>query len=464
MNPYYQDKFIKIYHGDSEEILKTLDIQFDACVTDPPYGLKFMGKKWDYDVPSAGLWSVILKSLKPGAHLLSFAGTRTQHRMAVNIEDAGFEIRDMISYLYDTNDMARKLIETLTPEQLKMLDATFGRDGMLGWCFGSGFPKSMDISKSIDKKAGAERSEGAREWSGGERIGGISHGGAQSGTNTRIIYDVPATEDARKFNGWGSALKPALEPITMARKPIEEDTIAENILKYGTGGINIDGCRVETGEVVSNHSRGMESSISKGKYGNSKEQETHQTDGRKLGRFPANLITDGSPKVIDGFPMTGNNTGGFTKGSTGSFGKSGVYGSAKGKFVDRTMPGFGNSGSAARFFYCAKASKADRGEGNSHPTVKPTKLMEYLINLVLPNGGILVDPFCGSGTTGVAASRLGVHAILIDQDEKSCEIAAKRCSREINNGETAENRFLNDDKIAVTTKNLSQTETSIFDM
>jgi site-specific DNA-methyltransferase (adenine-specific) len=128
------------------------------------------------------------------------------------------------------------------------------------------------------------------------------------------------------------------------------------------------------------------------------------------------------------------------------------------------MTGFGNSGSAARFFYCAKASKADRGEGNSHPTVKPTKLMEYLINLVLPNGGILVDPFCGSGTTGVAASRLGVHAILIDQDEKSCEIAAKRCSREIDNGETAENSFLNDDKIEVITKNCSQTETSIFDI
>ena len=205
MKPYYEDEQTTIYNGDCREILQTLpDDSIDAVVTDPPYGLAFMGKRWDYSVPAVEIWQQCLRVLKPGGHLLAFAGTRTQHRMAVKIEDAGFEIRDMIA-----------------------------------WVYGSGFPKSLDVSKAIDKAAGAEREVvGVAGKSGASRscMAGDFAGGEYMTTS-------PATESAKQWQGWGTALKPALEPITVARKPLC-GTVAENVLQYGTGGINVDGCRI----------------------------------------------------------------------------------------------------------------------------------------------------------------------------------------------------------------------------
>lgn len=371
-----------ILHGDCIDKLKELEPNsVDSIVTDPPYGLSFMGKKWDYDVPSVDIWKECYRVLKPGGYLLSFAGTRTQHRMAVNIEDAGFEIRDMIA-----------------------------------WVYGSGFPKSLNIGKAVDKLQGNER-----ESLGLAKGAGAGMSDNLVAINKGLLPEYEATKGNSEWEGWGTALKPALEPITVARKPLGEKTVAENVLKWGTGGINIDGSRVGTDEVITNHSRGSESAISKGKYGDSSEQETHQTEGQQLGRFPANLIHDGSDEVTDLL------------------------------------------NDSARFFYCAKASKADRDEGlegfeskqlyyddrrgssfdvfvkrdddgkplnpprkNSHPTVKPTKLMQYLVKLVTPKGGVVLDPFMGSGSTGKACKLEGFEFIGIEREAEYIEIAKAR--------------------------------------
>jgi len=320
------------------------DNSVDSIVTDPPYGLSFMGKKWDYDVPSKEIWEEALRVLKPGGHLLAFAGTRTQHRMAINIEDAGFEIRDMIA-----------------------------------WVYGSGFPKSHNIGKAIDKLG----------------------------------------EGEGEYEGWGTALKPALEPITMARKPLSEKTIAKNTLKWGTAGINIDECRV--GESGARNNGSVNGSGKNGIYGRFLGMEKKDY---KQGRFPANLIHDGSEEVVKNFPNSGT----------------------------------GDKGSASRFFYCAKTSKTDRNEGlegleekqyshdgrdkeienayqrnksvskNNHPTVKPTKLMQYLVRLVTPKGGTVLDPFMGSGSTGKACMLEDFNFIGCEMDADYIKIAEARIS------------------------------------
>lgn len=418
----------QLHSGDCLELLATLsDNSVDSIVTDPPYGLSFMGKKWDYDVPKVEIWEECLRVLKPGGHLLAFAGTRTQHRMAVRIEDAGFEIRDMIA-----------------------------------WVYGSGFPKSLDVSKALDKKANelpvfdAIRAH-IREWrdragltntqlnavigSSTNGCGMARHWTSEAGGQHAIpskdqwhklkallgwpdcefdaIYDkvkdgvdrpvighqrgtmfsfapgkdndriattlnitAPATEAARQWHGWGTALKPALEPITVARKPLI-GTVAQNVLEHGTGAINVDASRV---------------------------------DG---GRWPANLIHDGSDEVTELL------------------------------------------NDAARFFYCAKASKKDRDEGlesfseaktndgrkvdadnafqrgatlrkNIHPTVKPTDLMRYLCRLVTPKGGLVLDPFTGSGSTGKAAMLEGFRFIGAEMNPEYVEIAKARIESAVN--------------------------------
>lgn len=309
----------QLHSGDCLELLATLpDNSVDSIVTDPPYGLSFMGKKWDYDVPNVEIWKECLRVLKPGGHLLAFAGTRTQHRMAVRIEDAGFEIRDMIA-----------------------------------WVYGSGFPKSHNLKD---------------EW-----------------------------------QGWGTALKPALEPITVARKPLI-GTVAENVLAHGTGGLNIDGCRVATDELTP---RNNGQSATWGSFGSGYAEPS------KLGRWPANLIHDGSDEVTDLL------------------------------------------NDSARFFYCAKASKKDRDEGlelfdvkshpgeycianhngqprkhqpraNIHPTVKPTDLMRYLCRLVTPKGGLVLDPFTGSGSTGKAAILEGFRFLGAEMNPEYVAIAKAR--------------------------------------
>jgi len=301
---------IQLHCGNSLDVIATLgDDSVDSIVTDPPYGLSFMGRKWDYDVPSKETWEQCLRVLKPGGHLLAFAGTRTQHRMAVNIEDAGFEIRDMIA-----------------------------------WVYGSGFPKGK------------------------------------------------------------SCLKPALEPITMARKRAKK-----------VQPLNIDGCRVPTDEKLARPFNEANNEVL-GKF--SRFGNPNEPNG---GRWPANLIHDGSDEVTQLFPHT-------TSGAR----KAGTYGVAAGQgrygeFGVGEMPEIESSkGSAARFFYCAKANKKDRSEGNTHPTVKPTDLMAYLVRLITPPGGVVLDPFMGSGSTGKAAVREGFDFIGIEREEEYVAIASKR--------------------------------------
>jgi len=326
---------INLLHGDCLEQMKTLDDNsVDSIVSDPPYGISFMAKKWDYDVPSVEVWKEAMRVLKPGGHALIACGTRTQHRMVVNIEDAGFEIRDVVS-----------------------------------WIYGSGFPKSLNIHK----------------------------------------------KDEHCPEGWGTALKPSSEFFTLCRKPPSESTVAKNVLKWGTGGINIDGCRVGTEELA--YKSGM-ATFNNYRHGEGKytcDKPTSNTQGR----FPANLIHDGSQEVMELFPET-------------------------------------NKGSAARFFYCPKASKKDRNEGceglvkksakkfdggefksastiatdrvqrNNHPTVKPTALMQYLCRLITPAGGTVLDPYMGSGSTGKAAMLEGFKFVGCEIDDNYFNIARSR--------------------------------------
>lgn len=371
----------KLYLGNCLDHLEFMpDNSVDSIVTDPPYGLSFMGKKWDYDVPAVEIWADCLRVLKPGGHLLAFAGTRTQHRMACNIEDAGFEIRDMVSFLYDTNETAQTLIESLSPEQLKLLDATFGRDGMLAWTYGSGFPKSHNLKD---------------DW-----------------------------------EGWGTALKPALEPITVARKPFK-GTVAANVLEYGTGAINIDGCRVPfAGEQDERESKqkNKHGDFGSGPMSNKVfgEYKKDRDNYDPTGRWPANLIHDGHDEVVALFPESS------VTGKRSAKSQSAEVNGTNWLTGNHESTEYTDQGSAARFFYCAKASKKDRGEGNNHPTVKPTELMAYLCRLVTPPGGVVLDPFMGSGSTGKAAVREGFHFMGIEMDPEYLAIAEARIRHEAN--------------------------------
>lgn len=391
--PYYENENGRLYCGEAEEVLPNIE-PIHAIVCDPPYGIKFMGKAWDYQVPSVGTWKACYDALLPGGHLLSFAGTRTQHRMAVNIEDAGFEIRDMIA-----------------------------------WVYGSGFPKSLDVSKAIDKLLGADREvigdkiygDGKSCHAVSERAMLLSAGKSQSGRTTHNPLTAPATDSAREWEGYGTALKPAMEPITVARKPIE-GTVAENVLRHGCGGLNVDGCRVGNNAGWSYpNGRGGEGWHGRESLGTNLSIPIAATKGR----FPANLIHDGSDEVVGLFPNS-KSTGGINGGKLGKR----IYGNFENKVIGQNAGGLGDSGSAARFFYCAKASKADRGEGNTHPTVKPQDLIRYLIKLVLPHGGIVLDPFGGSGTLGVVCQKYGWKWVMIERDIKSVEIAVKRIEHE----------------------------------
>ena len=374
---------VDIRHGDCREVMATLDAEsVDAIVSDPPYGLSFMGKGWDHGVPGVEFWTEALRVAKPGAHLLAFGGTRTYHRLACAIEDAGWEIRDCMM-----------------------------------WVYGSGFPKSHDVSKAIDKAAGAEREVvgsklGQPGYSLTDGKGGLYGGGfGANGTGEgECAITAPATDAARQWSGWGTALKPAWEPIIVARKPLD-GTVAGNVLKHGTGGINVDGCRVGTDSTI----RTQGDSVSASGWASVRRSPVGGSDS---GRWPANLIHDGSEEVES------------------------------------------LTGSAARFFYCAKASKADRDEGceglelvthqsgmggampvddhgnardrfkaqsrNHHPTVKPTALMRYLCRLVTPPGGVVLDPFAGSGSTGKGAILEGFRFIGIEREAEYVEIAKVR--------------------------------------
>lgn len=569
---------MRLEHGDCAEVMASMESNsVDAIVTDPPYGLAFMGAEWDSFGASTGRESVderrdkmneylganavvpafasshshmpklsemrefqkrmtpifaeALRVAKPGAHLLCFGGTRTFHRMACAIEEAGWKVKDCIM-----------------------------------WVYGSGFPHGMDVAKAIDKASGAKRpvvGEIKKPDSYGYK-GNNTYGGRPDHDGVMEITS-PATPESARWEGWNTALKPAWEPIIVAQKPVE-DTIAANVLKWGVGAMNIDACRVPTDEKIENHSRSAQAAISKGIYGNSSAQHTHQTNGQKLGRFPANLVHDGSDDVLALFPQSKGQQGNLSGDEPSSTGDNGIYGhyGPRSECIARN-----DFGSAARFFYCAKASKSDRNfgcedyltweqdqeltllleksnqllrdmcesgtlkaedvslftessgseqtglsqtewlfitstvtrlttdlktfnssqrsnisdsildairtseesgislvrladklrnlrldstkeemdsainavsalfdalceirklarKGNLHPTVKPTALMEWLVRLVCRQGGVVLDPFCGSGSTGVACVREGMDFIGIERDERYVEIARKR--------------------------------------
>jgi DNA modification methylase len=393
----------QILLGNNLDILPTLpDNSVDSIVTDPPYELGFMGKKWDSSgiAYSVELWQQCLRVLKPGGHLLAFSGSRTYHRMVVAIEDAGFEIRDMIS-----------------------------------WISNKTFPKSLNIGKAIDKVAGAKRT-----ILGIDKVRGNSpsmmgrtdptnpeYDGSTVGVGTTYIT-APATEEAKQWDGWGTGLKPTVEPIAMARKPVE-GTVANNVLKWGTGGLNIDGSRIGYG---SDYDKKHQEDIRKGSgtfFGGNGESKSEQVTMQ--GRWPANIILDPyTAELLD--EQSGLSS---SKAANRGLRYSGNHGGLAGQnkeYKEGTdgIRGFTDSGGASRFFYVAKASKRDRNEGleasNTHPTVKPTTLMEYLIKLVTPPGGVVLDPFTGSGSTGKAAILQGFDFIGIEMTQEYLPIIEGR--------------------------------------
>ena len=449
-----------LVNGDClEEVQKLVDkgVQVDSIVTDPPYHLTsiverfgkegsapakdkdgafqrqsvgFMGKEWDGgDIAfRKETWELFMKVLKPGGHLLAFSGSRTYHRMAVAIEDAGFDIRDQIMWLY-----------------------------------GSGFPKSLNLGKSVDKKLGNERIK-----TGQTKIHGIK-GMPQSEERTAIgagsfgqEVEEEITVGTSEWEGWGTALKPAHEPIVLARKPLSENSIVANVLKHRTGGIHIDACRIEYAD--ENDRSGWHKTGGGGKgYMDTDTFKIRKITPEEIqertskGRFPANVMHDGSEEVLKGFPHT--KSGKMKQHIEG--GQYNVYG----KMYPRDVETIGDEGSAARFFYCPKTSKAEKdkgldsfetkkegmsngaqshGEGygkkddiglnkivakkNNHPTVKPIKLMKYLCRLVTPKGGTVLDPFMGSGSTGIAAKDEGFEFIGIEKEKEYFEIAERRIS------------------------------------
>jgi len=369
-----------LYLGDCRDILRTLPAEsVDSIVTDPPYELGFMGKAWDGTgiANDVGMWREVLRVLKPGAHLLAFSGSRTYHRMVCAIEDAGFEIRDQIMWLY-----------------------------------GSGFPKSLDVPKAIDKAAGARGHDGVGFNAAG--VGASNGGSVFRSDHPEYVRPQGVTEAARQWQGWGTALKPAHEPIVVARKPLI-GTVAANVLAHGTGALNIDGCRVGTTDEWQPSTRGASDSIGTFRTG---ERTTEQ---HALGRWPANVILD---------PEAGamlDEQSGFSKSpTTTGRGAGGQHGITSPRGAQGTVPAPGDSGGASRFFYCAMAAKRDRGEGNVHPTVKPTDLMRYLVRLVTPPGGTVLDPFTGSGSTGRACALEGMQFIGCELDPAYFDIACRR--------------------------------------
>ena len=419
---------MRLIPGDCVASMKEMpDDSVDSIVTDPPYELGFMGKSWDSTgiANSVEMWRQALRVLKPGGHLLAFSGSRTYHRMAVAIEDAGFQIRDQIM-----------------------------------WVYGSGFPKSHDISKSLGKKNNATR--GRVPYVGGIASGSNNFGGGGEIHRGTKVGSEAITDEAKQWQGWGTALKPAHEPIVLARKPFPKGyTVAQNVLEFGVGGLNIDGTRVgatnrplRVGDYKETDNNTFAGRMDGSLMGGSKAEGT-----TSLGRFPANFIHDGSDEVLELFPSN-------VKGEIGRVGRSsaGEYEVSNFKMGVVTETGLRDSGSAARFFYCAKTSKRDRNEGlegfevkqvtgggggvgnylddvnsasgkygsekapssNNHPTVKPTDLMRYLCRLVTPVNGTVLDPFMGSGSTGKGAVLEGFDFIGCEMEPEYLEIARAR--------------------------------------
>jgi site-specific DNA-methyltransferase (adenine-specific) len=377
-----------VLHGDALVHIRSLsDNSIDAVITDPPYNLAFMGKAWDDHKTGRAFqdWCEVwlrecLRVLKPGGHLLAFGGTRTWHRLASAAEDAGFEIRDSMAWLY-----------------------------------GQGFPKSLDVSKAIDKAAGATR-----------EATGAGAGAGTSNTASLGVFDptyditAPATDAAKQWQGWGTALKPAFEPIVVARKPLT-GTVAANVLAHGTGALNVDACRIGSDEDTRRNARGGDNGL--GGTGTFQIRERRAEDMPETsGRWPANVILDEHTAAI-----VDEQSGVSTSGAAGLKGSSGFADGYSGEY---SVP-YGDTGGASRFFYNAKASKSERPvvNGIAHPTVKPIALMRWLVRLVAPPGGVVLDPFAGSGTTAEACILEGFDCIVIEREDDYLPLIDERINR-----------------------------------
>ena len=468
MRPYLSAPEFDLWHGDCIEVMRTLpDASVDSVVTDPPYELGFMGKGWDNSgiAYRVEVWSEALRVLKPGGHLLAFGGTRTWHRLACAIEDAGFEMRDSIA-----------------------------------WMYGSGFPKSLDVSKAIDKNNGevgrlwkftawmrttgisskqindatatfmgghyltaksqpsiptpelwqvirplcgdvpgwvdelVQRIAAEREVTGQYETASaaqqwMSNYGQQADLTAKERRDIPATDAAKQWQGWGTALKPAFEPIVVARKPLI-GTVAENVLAHGTGALNVDGCRIDMGaEYDADKVQRQQRSEGGVQFGSAgligKEIPTYNGKGR----WPANVILDESQAVeLDkqsGMTISNRSPRGEGKGESATYGEWGM--------ADDDIRGHSDSGGASRFFYTAKANSAERPRVDdvAHPTVKPLELMRYLVRLVTPPGGTVLEPFGGSGTTIEACVIEGFRCIAIELTEEYLTLIAQRLTKPI---------------------------------
>ena len=407
--PYYTDERVVLHHGDCLDVLAAMpDASVDAIVTDPPYGLGFMGKAWD-DLPPGLPWAVeCLRVLKPGGHLLAFGGTRTWHRLAVAVEDAGFEMRDSIAWLY-----------------------------------GSGFPKSMDVSKAIDKAAGAERAASGERGNTqcsyldrGEQCPGHGDAGqSMSGATVHRLPTAPATTDAERWQGWGTALKPAFEPVVCARKPFSAGTVAANVLAHGTGALNIDATRIGTTDSLGGGAnKGMTAETrhegfarpwmrdDEAREAAAARSRENTARAESMGRWPANVVLDESQAAaLDEQSGTSESRIGKPRGAA----------SGDGWGMTATGAEYADSGGASRFFYTAKAASAERPKAGkvAHPTVKPLDLMRWLVRLVTPPGGVVLDPFAGSGTTLEAAIVEGFRCIGIEREADYLPLIDQRIAR-----------------------------------
>ena len=389
--PWLDDGDVRVYAGDCIEVMRGMEAEsIDAVVCDPPYGLDFMGRAWDTGAVAFAVetWTEALRVLKPGGHLLAFGGTRTYHRLTCAIEDAGFEVRDCLS-----------------------------------WNYGSGFPKSLDVSKAIDKAAGVEREvvgPSARHVSGKpeQRTTGLAGSSTfAESVGMGAFITAPATPEAARWQGWGTALKPAWEPVVMARKPLA-GTVAANVQQHGTGALNVDGCRVG-GERRFNPPTRKGATVALGSF------DMCEGEGSPVeGRWPANVVLDeAAAELLDA-------QSGERPTRPGPVGSGSGNPAANVPFVGGVATTvYTDTGGASRFFYTAKASSAERGAANTHPTVKPVALMRWLVRMVTPPGGLVLDPFAGSGTTGVAARAEGFRCVLIEREPEYLPIIAERLSQ-----------------------------------
>ena len=459
-----------IHHGDCIETMNAMPPEsVDAIVTDPPYGLGFMGKKWDGLPPSLEWAEACYRVLKPGGHIAAFGGTRTWHRLAVAIEDAGFEMRDSLAWLYGSGfpkshdvgkaidkaapraDMfaefaahygARRKAAGLNHRQVCEAGRFYGEHNKGGasvnWEKGYGVPTPAQwdtlaplLGLSSEWLPLIERVEAERTKVGQRNGTDLEYAPGEGRRRDATVLDItaPATPEAAQWDGWGTALKPAFEPIVLARKPLAEKTVARNVLAYGTGAINVDGCRI----VASAEDRAVMDNRSGAGFGTGHTVGAHQgrAEGKFTsdpgGRWPANVLLDQHAAA-----WVDEQSGDRPSAGGAAFGVGGYGGTVGLNRDDRRELGYGDKGGASRFFYSAKAPKSERPNVNGvqHSTVKPLKIMRWLLRLVTPPGGVVLDPFAGSGTTIEAALIEGFNPVGIEMEPDYLPLIQHRIDRQ----------------------------------